>query len=195
LLKLSLATLALAVLGGGVIEAAIAEPRNPKQSKIDKSKMGYGEKISHKIGKHIQGTHYCQEKLDSPKTEVRLLFTKRPIEYRRYVLGVWIERHDKWCDKYRTAKKRGSFFGRPPHYNEWLCIHSHEGSWKDTGDPYWGGLQMDKTFMNSYAPDHLLRRGWAHTWTPIEQMWVAENAYRTRGFYPWPNTARMCGLI
>jgi hypothetical protein len=27
-------------------------------------------------------------------------------------------------------------------------------------------------------------------------MWVAERALRAgRGFYPWPNTARMCGLI
>lgn len=85
--------------------------------------------------------------------------------------------------------------GLPPHYSAWLCIHSHEGSWTDTGDPYWGGLQMDQNFMNAYAPPHLLRRGWANTWSPLEQMWVAENAYRTRGFYPWPNTARMCGLI
>ena len=30
----------------------------------------------------------------------------------------------------------------------------------------------------------------------VEQMWVAERAYRSgRGFYPWPNTARSCGLI
>ena len=34
----------------------------------------------------------------------------------------------------------------------------------------------------------------ADHWTPIEQMWVAERAYRSgRGFYPWPNTARYCG--
>jgi hypothetical protein len=27
-------------------------------------------------------------------------------------------------------------------------------------------------------------------------MWVAERAHRSgRGFYPWPNTARHCGLI
>jgi len=32
--------------------------------------------------------------------------------------------------------------------------------------------------------------------SPLEQMWVAERAYRNgRGFYPWPNTARYCGLI
>jgi hypothetical protein len=41
----------------------------------------------------------------------------------------------------------------------------------------------------------LLRRGWANRWSPLEQMWVAERAFPTRGYYPWPNTARYCGLI
>jgi len=83
----------------------------------------------------------------------------------------------------------------PPHYSQWMCIHSFEGSWKDSGDPYWGGLQMDRDFMRTYAPGWLLRRGWANSWTILEQMWVAENAYVTRGYYPWPNTARYCHLI
>jgi hypothetical protein len=26
-------------------------------------------------------------------------------------------------------------------------------------------------------------------------MWVAERAYKTRGFWPWPNTARVCSLL
>jgi hypothetical protein len=84
----------------------------------------------------------------------------------------------------------------PPHEAAWLCIHRYEGSWRDSGDPYWGGLQMDRGFMAGYAPRFLLRRGWADRWSPLEQMWVAERAYRSgRGFYAWPSTARMCGLI
>jgi len=83
-----------------------------------------------------------------------------------------------------------------PHRSAWLCIHRYEGNWRDSGDPYWGGLQMDRGFMRTYAARDLLRRGWASNWTPLEQMWVAERAYRSgRGFYPWPNTARYCGLI
>ena len=86
--------------------------------------------------------------------------------------------------------------GHPPHKSGWLCIHRYEGRWADSGDPYWGGLQMDRGFMRTYAPRVLLRRGWANRWTPIEQMWVAERAHRSgRGFYAWPNTARYCGLI
>lgn len=84
----------------------------------------------------------------------------------------------------------------PPHEGAWLCIHHYEGSWRDSGDPYWGGLQMDRGFMSSYAPNWLLKKGYAHNWSPLEQMWVAERAYRSgRGFYPWPNTARDCGLL
>jgi hypothetical protein len=85
---------------------------------------------------------------------------------------------------------------RPPHRLGWLCIHRHEGSWGDSGDPYWGGLQMDRGFMSTYAPRVLLRRGWADRWTALEQMWVAERAHRSgRGYYPWPNAARFCGLL
>ncbi len=65
-----------------------------------------------------------------------------------------------------------------------------------TGNGYYGGLQMDIEFQRMYGADLLRRKGTADRWTPIEQIWVAERAYRSgRGFYPWPNTARSCGLI
>jgi hypothetical protein len=84
----------------------------------------------------------------------------------------------------------------PPHKRGWLCIHRFEGSWSDSGDPYWGGLQMDRGFMRTYAPRSLLSKGLADRWTPLEQMWVAERAHRSgRGYGPWPNTARACGLL
>ena len=96
----------------------------------------------------------------------------------------------------RSARSAFHAYLHPPHKAGWLCIHRYEASWSDSGDPYWGGLQMDRGFMAGYAPHHLLRRGWANRWSPLEQMWVAERAYRSgRGFFAWPNTARACGLI
>ena len=84
----------------------------------------------------------------------------------------------------------------PPHKSQWLCIHRYEGSWADSGGPYYGGLQMDLTFQRHYGGYLLVRKGTAEHWTPLEQMWVAEHAYRSgRGYFPWPNTARYCGLI
>jgi hypothetical protein len=83
----------------------------------------------------------------------------------------------------------------PPHKYQFLCIHSHEGSWKDSGGPYYGGLQMDIGFQRTYAPLLLRTKGTAEHWTPLEQIWTAEKAAKSRGFNPWPNTARMCGLL
>jgi hypothetical protein len=55
---------------------------------------------------------------------------------------------------------------------------------------------MDISFQRTYGGELLRRKGTANRWTAAEQMWVAERAFRSgRGFYPWPNTARSCGLI
>jgi hypothetical protein len=85
----------------------------------------------------------------------------------------------------------------PPFRRAWECIHRGEGSWgSNTGNGYYGGLQMDLQFQRTYAPRFLLRKGTADRWTRLEQIWVAEHARRSgRGFYPWPNAARVCGLI
>jgi hypothetical protein len=84
----------------------------------------------------------------------------------------------------------------PPHKRAWLCIHRFEGAWHDPNAPYYGGLQMDVQFQRTYGAAVFRRKGTADHWTPLEQMWAAERAHRSgRGFYPWPNTARYCGLI
>lgn len=79
----------------------------------------------------------------------------------------------------------------------WLCIHRYEGSWADPDDPFWGGLQMDSGFQSTYGSDMIRAYGGsANRWHPYDQMIVAERARRSgRGYYPWPNTARYCGLI
>ena len=85
---------------------------------------------------------------------------------------------------------------RPPHESAWSCIHHFEGAWNDPNAPYYGGLQMDVGFQRTYGGYLLASKGTADHWTPLEQMWVAERAYSAgRGFYPWPNTARACGVL
>jgi hypothetical protein len=96
----------------------------------------------------------------------------------------------------RVAVKTRRHAENPPHKREWFCIHRFEGSWTDPNPPYYGGLQMDLGFQRRYGRHLLARKGTANHWTPLEQMWVAERAHRAGlGFYPWPNTARYCGLI
>lgn len=75
-----------------------------------------------------------------------------------------------------------------------LCIHRYEGSWRDAGAPYYGGLQMDWSFMAAYGGPFLRSLGTADHW-PIEiQLAVGYAGYLARGWSPWPNTARYCGL-
>jgi hypothetical protein len=107
------------------------------------------------------------------------------LRYRKWVLGLWHRR--------AVAAKRKAL--NPPHKAQWLCIHRYEGSWTDSGSPYYGGLQMDLGFQQTYGLVLYRAKGTADHWTPLEQMWVAERAYTTRGYWPWPNTARYCGLI
>jgi hypothetical protein len=96
----------------------------------------------------------------------------------------------------RVARAMRRVAQNPPHKAGWLCIQRFEGSWTDGGGPFYGGLQMDLGFQRTYGLALLQRKGTADRWTPLEQMWVAERAHRAgRGFYPWPNTARVCGLI
>lgn len=108
----------------------------------------------------------------------------------------WVR--DLWYSRAREAERQAE---NPPHRDEWLCIHRYERhpgqGWATyTGNGYYGGLQMDLSFQRIYGPELLRRKGTANNWSAVEQMWVAERAHRSgRGFYPWPNTARSCGLI
>jgi hypothetical protein len=78
-----------------------------------------------------------------------------------------------------------------------LCIHAGEGSWTaNTGNGYFGGLQQDRQFQSAYGAEFLRYFGTADRWPVSVQLAVAIRAYISgRGFYPWPNTARACGLL
>jgi hypothetical protein len=97
-----------------------------------------------------------------------------------------------WHRRQHAAWRRAQ---HPPDLRGWLCIHQHEGSWTDSGAPYWGGLQMDLGFQESYGGWLLRHKGTADHWSPLEQIWVAVRASRVRGYSPWPSTARFCGLV
>jgi hypothetical protein len=76
-----------------------------------------------------------------------------------------------------------------------LCIHSHESTdWRIENPPYSGGFQEDQSFQRSYGPEFLRTWGSAGNWPIPIQFVSAYRAYRVRGWSPWPNTSRMCGL-
>jgi hypothetical protein len=84
-----------------------------------------------------------------------------------------------------------------PLRGAFLCIHRFEGAWEsDTGNGYYGGLQMDTAFQRLYGSDFLSQWGTADNWPVWAQLTAAVRAYQSgRGFTPWPNTARACGLL
>jgi len=98
----------------------------------------------------------------------------------------------RWHQREHLAWQRAN---HPPDLATWLCIHRYEGSWLDAGGPYWGGLQMDLSFQETYASWLLRHKGTADHWSPLEQIWTAVRAWRVRGFSPWPATARYCGAL
>jgi Transglycosylase-like domain len=108
-------------------------------------------------------------------------------------------------DRHTRRLARIPLSRRIPRWREWHCIAHFESTshWamSPTSDPpsggeYWGGLQMDSQFMQSYGADMIRRHhgGLADTWTPVEQITVANRAWQTRGFAPWPTTSGECGL-
>jgi hypothetical protein len=117
--------------------------------------------------------------------ETRFSERRASRDYLRWLLRTWRARHLELRLRAR----------RPPHLEQWLCIHRYEGAWDDPNAPYFGGLQMDLAFQKAYGGSLLARKGTADRWSPLEQMWVAERAWRSRGFTPWPNTARYCHLL
>lgn len=140
------------------------------------------------IVKYRDETWRWQRLMARPRTPYRATAERSTSEaYRRWVLELWKGR----ALRVRTAAKN------PPRLNAWLCIHRREGPWTaNTGNGYYGGLQMNIAFQRTYGAYLLRTKGRAHRWTPLEQIWIAERAYRSgRGFRPWPNTARACGLM
>ena len=132
-------------------------------------------------------TWHWQRLMGQPLTDTNgRVMTKLSIDDAKHAVALW-RRHA------RVVEHRAK---HPPNLRAWLCIHRYEASWTDGGAPYYGGLQMDITFQRHYAARLLRTKGTANHWSPLEQIWVAEKARRSgRGFYPWPNTARYCGLI
>jgi hypothetical protein len=98
----------------------------------------------------------------------------------------------------RTRHAARKALGTSPIGGHWierafLCIHEHEGSWRDGGLPYFGGLQMDLDFQRAYGRDFLSHFGPANRWPRSVQLAVAIRGWISRGFQPWP-TRRYCGL-
>jgi len=155
------------------------------------ARLATGNVVTAKIDRWRRRTWYWQDVMGKPRTPTAYLDrTSRSLTYRQWVLDLWKARAQK-------AKRRAL---HPPQLRRWLCIfryerHPRQGWRTNTGNGFYGGLQMDLAFQRNYGPWLLRAKGHAHRWTPIEQIWAAERGRRVQGWGAWPNSARMCGLI
>lgn len=123
------------------------------------------------------------------------------------VLPAWRDDKVRWAKgKHHRAQERSS-----------LCVYSLASAWADTsaarcvsskeggiasntGNGYYGKWQADTSFASTYNPEASRRWGpyaYYHggAWPERDQDLMAYRGWKARGWYPWPTTARMCGLI
>jgi Transglycosylase-like domain len=181
--RLVTALAALLVLPGTAVAFGASSTEQQGKS-IGREALAY---YSGEIARFQKQTWHWQRVMGVPLTPSRgrRLAAMEPSQIKRAAL--------EWQQRFAVVHAKAR---KPPHLQEWLCIHRFEGSWKSaTGNGYYGGLQMDITFQRQYGSYLLRKKGTADRWSPLEQIWAAEKARRSRGFYPWPNTARYCGLL
>lgn len=107
----------------------------------------------------------------------------------------WHRVAGRYLTSVRSLNRKPAPWGGHSLERAFQCIHSHEGAWSDPSAPYWGGLQMDQGFQRKYGAWALSAFGTADRWPVSVQIAVAIRAWASgRGFAPWPNTARYCGL-
>lgn len=184
-LAAALGTAAGAGTLGPLEEARKAQAAKARAARLAEARQG--RRLDRHIRRHRNETWKWQFVMGRERSPYAGSAEQSPsVRYKRWARDVWKAR----------ARRARTNARRPPHFDEWMCIHGYEGAWNDPNAPYYGGLQMDMSFQRAYGWRLLQTKGTADNWTPLEQMWVAEKAYASgRGFYPWPNTARYCGLI
>ena len=160
----------------------------------------HDESVRHEMKKSLragiadqrQRTWYWQDKSGIARWPTRHLERHASLPYLHHIAKLWKQRYHEARHAFKRAVVVAS-----SDMSAWLCIHSHEGAWNAaTGNGFYGGLQMDMGFQQAYGSEFLARYGTANNWPPSVQIQVARRARDSgRGYGPWPNTARSCGLL
>lgn len=175
-----LSTVVVAALGLTVLPSSHA----------DASALGWHRKQAHRA---VHRTHLLEDRLGVARTPWR----SHRLIHRRGVSDAFVVYiRDVWRAKARRLRRE---LARP--YPSWwlaeaLCVHAGEGSWTaNTGNGYYGGMQMDLSFQAAYGAEYEAAYGTADRWPARAQLAASYRAWRTRGWEPWPNTAAACGLL
>jgi hypothetical protein len=184
---------AVAFSAGVSAQASMAEDvPPPPPTTVPEPEVDIGDYLLAEIAKVRRETWRWERLMRVRLTSARRVAERsNDREHRLLILKGWKQ----------LAAKRRRQAQHPPFRSAWLCIYRHERhprmGWRSqTGNGFYGGLQMDMAFQRKYGADLVRRKGTANRWTALEQIWVAVCAPRSdRGFSPLPNTTRSCGLI
>lgn len=188
MIRMALALTALSLLLGGT---STAQARSVAVTKACPGHVkgiyfyrNYTRHWEHKLGRTPSKSNFNASKIHSCK-------------YVMWVAKHWHHRAVQTRIQYKQYLKRQREISEKWLVNAFACIHHYEGAWDaNTGNGYYGGLQMDLAFQGLYGADFMRRWGTADNWPIWAQLQAAIRAYQSgRGFYPWPNTARACSLI
>jgi hypothetical protein len=110
----------------------------------------------------------------------------------------WRREHRKVARLQRRLQATGHVLPARGIVRDFLCVYGGENAgygWSaNTGNGYYGGLQMDLDFQRTWGREFFAEWGTADHWPAEVQIAVAIRAYFHRGWQPWPNTSRACGL-
>jgi hypothetical protein len=108
----------------------------------------------------------------------------------RRMVHAWRRRYHGYHHAYRR---------RLPVIAGLMCVHRYEGSMTavNAAGPYYGGWQMNASFERRYGRRMLRRYGGRHAdaWRPRDQLRVAFRGHSVEGWWPWPRSAAICGLL
>lgn len=144
-------------------------------------------------------THRWQTQRDARLTPAGNAERSPGCRYVRWAAHRW--QHRARAERHAYRAWLLAMLGPNSTSGKWGCIHSREAAWNDEGLPQMGGLQMDPDFQATYGSEFIRSWGDAGHWPIWAQLVAAERAYHgyagygARGFGPWPNTARACGLL
>ena len=184
---MALALSVVAVLFGGA--TSVAQARSVATSCPGVVKSIYQERGATRALERKMGHNPSRSNFNASKV--------KSCAYAHWVHRMWRWMHGKRQSEYQHWKKQREITSPSWLVNAFMCIHRYEGAWNsNTGNGYYGGLQMDIAFQSRYGGTYMTRWGTADNWPMWAQIDTAVRAYRSgRGFSPWPNTARFCGLL
>ena len=149
LLLVAVAGLAAALSLGAVLVPQSAEANRAQVRKVQAAKRARKLAVVAELDRTLTGIHAKRDETwrwqdVMSASHVRYGgYAERShnLRYTKSVLALWKNR--AWQVR-RQAQN-------PPRLRDWMCIHRYEGSWNDPNGPYYGGLQMDMSFMQPTA--------------------------------------------